>query len=291
MYSRFLVACLVALMALDVSAQANLNGIRARVLSYNTNVSTLKILTIEGEEFEVRWNDTTQMRNKLRKAGFDAVSEAGQDVTFLLGYKWREFVDAKRVDLRYGYIFDTRGEVDPQMPDADKSVITGLLLPSEEGATLKVGETTLKVRTNEWSRLLTISPTIIESALLGTDDIAIWAERVGNTLYAKTIDFYVGEWKERPKPPEKKPPKVIAHRPGYDPPGHVNHMPAIARGVGFSRVISRDFGPLPKAVNVIRRNYRYDRNGRRIYNTRDPYSNRSSRTRQPSRREGSFFDR
>ena len=99
------------------------------------------------------------------------------------------------------------------------------------------------------------------------------AERIGNTLYAKGIGFFMGEWLERPKPPEKKPPKVITHRPGYDPPEHVHHEPAIARGSGFTRVISRDFGPLPKAANVIRRpRYSYDRFGRRIYNERDSYS-------------------
>lgn len=283
---------LLALSVWSLAAQVDLNGVRARVLSYNTNVNTLTILTIEGDELDVRWDDTTRMRYKQRKAGFDAVSKDGQDVTILLGYRWRDTLAAKRIDLRYGYILDTRGEAEPKLPNADKPVITGLLLPSKDGATLKVGDDDLKVRTNEWSRLLTVTPTIIDSALLSTDDVAIWAERIGNTLYAKGIDFFVGEWKERPKPPERKPPKVITHRPGYDPPEHVNHEPAIARGVGFHRVISRDFGPLPKAVNVIRRNRpRYDRNGQRIYDERDPYSNRSSSRRQPSRREGSFFDR
>jgi hypothetical protein len=290
MRSPTLIQFLLALFAWNMAAQVDLDGMRARVLDYNTNVNTLTILSVEGDELEVRWSANTRMRYKQRKAGFDAVSEDGQDVTILLGYRWRESLEAKRIDLRYGYILDTRGEADPKMPDADNPYITGLLLPSEDGAVLKVGDADLKVRTNEWSRLLTVTPTIIDSALLSTDDIAVWAERIGDTLYAKSIDFFTGEWKERPKPPVRKPPKVITHRPGYDPPEEVNHMPAIARGVGFHRVISRDFGPLPKAANVIRRNRpRYDRHGRRIYDERDPYSNRSRR--QPSRREGSFFDR
>lgn len=268
-----IIAILFAITALAVTAQSNFEGVRARVMEYNTNVNSMKLLTVDGYEFELRWDDTTRMRIKQRKAGFDAVSDAGQDVSFLLGYKWREAVEAKRVDLRYGYIFDTRGEKDPKMPDGDTPIITGLLKPSEDGPTLTVGDTTLKVRTNEWSRLLTVTPTIIESALLSTEDVAVFAERIGDTLYAKSIDFFVGEWKERPKAPERKAPKVITHRPGYDPPEHVNHEPAIARGVGFHRVISRDFGPLPKAANVIRRSrYRVDRRGRRVYDTRAPYS-------------------
>jgi hypothetical protein len=269
---RATTAILFACTTLASFAQVDLKSVRARVMSYNTNVSSLNILTNDGDELELRWNDSTVLRNKLRKAKFSTVSDSGQDVMIILDYRWREALDAKRVDLRYGYIYDTRGELPEQLPNADKPYISGLLLPTEDGPTLKVGDATFTVRTNQWSRLLTISPTIIESSLLSTDDVTISAERVGNTLYAKRIDFFVGEWKPRPQAAEPKVPKVITHRPGYDPPGHVNHMPAIARGVGFSRVISRDFGPLPKAVNVIRRSRpRYNSRGQRVYNTRDAY--------------------
>lgn len=265
----------------------DISGLRGKVVSYDTANQRFVLRAADGEEYSFRWTAASKLADKTRVTDFRNIAGDGRDVSFLLGYTWRQVLAEGKIWAQRGYVHDSQGERNARLPDEDSAVITGILRPSgSKGGTLVVDNREFEVKIGADPSFISIRPTIPSAIFRSTDDVRVWASRINGELMVHQVEFYSGDWPTKETPPPKPKPRITAGLPGHDPPKEVNHEPVIATGNGFTRTISKTFsGHLPKAVTVVKRRVatKNNRNGKK--NSKKKGKGGKSQSRNSGRRK------
>ncbi|MFT5129575.1 MAG: hypothetical protein ACI8W8_003200 [Rhodothermales bacterium] len=269
------------LLASICQAQMELKALRGTVLEYNVDGQNFRIRATDRKEYRLRWNVASKLSDKKRTANFSGIENRGQDVSFLLGYGWREQLESKKISVQRGYIYNTQGAKKARLPNAESAVITGILRPNgDDSGTLLVNGQEFAVSLEPQAVLVATSPTIAAAIFRITDDVRIWASRLDGEFFVHQMEFLSGDWPAVKKAPPRPKQNVSAGLPGHDTPREINHAPATATGNGFTRTISKELGALPQAANVTRRPVRNNNNNRhnnnRNNNNRNNNRNRNN---------------
>jgi hypothetical protein len=257
-------------------AQMELDGVRGKVLSYNTDGQNFTIRDAKGAEHRLRWTSASKLADKKRRTDFSSVANRGQDASFLLGYGWRDALANKELKVQRGYLYNTQGEKKTRLPNTESAVITGVLRPTgDDSGILTVNGTEYTVTAQPNSSFISVQPTIAASIFRSTEDVRIWASRIDGEFFVHQMEFYSGDWPSTKAPPPKPKQTITSGLPGHELPKEIRHAPAEAKGNGFTRTISKDFGgTLPKAAKVIKRKT-FNNNNNRNNNGRNNNNNRN----------------
>ena len=258
-----------------------INGLRGKVLSYDTDEQRFVIRSADGKEHTLRWTSASKLADKKRMTDFANVANAGQDAAFLLGYGWRQAIEAGKISAQRGYLYDTNSEKKARLPDTESAVISGVLrATSDHSGILTVNDREFAVDVVENPSFISIRPTIPNAIFRSTEDVRVWASRIDGELLVHKVEFYSGDWPNPKAAPQKSEKTVRSGTPSREPPKEIRHAPATATGNGFTRTISKDFGgTLPKAANVTRR-----RTNNNNYRDRDNRNNNNRNRKSRSRR-------
>jgi hypothetical protein len=273
----------ILIFASAAHAQHELKAVRATVLDYNVDGQNFSIRAADGKEYRLRWTSASKLANKTRKTDFSGIPNRGQDASFLLGYGWRQALEDKQIDVQRGYLYQTTNEKKPHLPNAESTVISGVLRPNgADKGTLVVNGQEYAVSVLPNSSFVTVAPTIASAIFRNTEDVRIWASRLDGEYFVHQVEFYSGDWPSHKKTPAAPKKTVSAGLHRLDPPRVINHAPATAKGNGFTREISKDFdGTLPKAANVTRRKlFNNNRNGNNRNNNNRNNNNNNNRNKK-----------